>query len=36
VNAFEAWMFRIRPAAGADLGRLLDAAKYDANVAAQK
>lgn len=29
-NAYGAWIFRIRPAAGADTGTLLDAASYAA------
>ena len=35
-NAFEAWMFRLKPANAADLDALLDAAAYQANVDAQK
>lgn len=35
-DAFDAWMFRIRPAGAADLDALLDAAKYQANIDAQK
>lgn len=35
-NAFEAWMFRLKPANAADLDALLDAAKYQANLDAQK
>jgi glycine cleavage system H protein len=35
-NAFEAWMFRIKPANVADINALLDAAAYQANVDAQK
>ena len=27
-NAYGAWLFKIKPAAGADLGRLMDAATY--------
>jgi glycine cleavage system H protein len=35
-NAFEAWMFKLKPANLADIGALLDAAAYQANVDAQK
>jgi glycine cleavage system H protein len=35
-NAFEAWMFRLKPANVADIDALLDAARYQANVDAQK
>jgi glycine cleavage system H protein len=35
-NAFEAWMFRIKPANAADVDALLDAAAYQANVDKQK
>ena len=35
-NAFDAWMFRLKPANAADLDALLDAAAYQANVDAQK
>jgi glycine cleavage system H protein len=35
-GAFDAWMFRLQPAAAADTGRLLGAAAYEANIAAQK
>ena len=35
-GAFEAWMFRIKPANVADIDALLDAAAYQANVDAQK
>jgi len=28
-NAFDAWMFRIKPADAADFGKLLDAAAYE-------
>ena len=34
--AFEAWMYKLKPANAADVGGLLDAAKYQANVDAQK
>ena len=35
-SAFEAWMFRVKPANAADVGALLDAAAYQSNVDAQK
>jgi len=35
-NAFDAWMFRLKPANVADIDALLDAARYQANVDAQK
>jgi glycine cleavage system H protein len=35
-NAFEAWMFKLKPANVADIDALLDAARYQANVDAQK
>ena len=35
-NAFDAWMFRLKPANAADIDALLDAAAYQANVDAQK
>ena len=35
-NAFEAWMFRIKPADAAAVDSLLDAAAYQANVDKQK
>jgi len=35
-NAFDAWMFRLKPANAADVDTLLDAARYQANVDAQK
>ena len=35
-NAFEAWMFKLKPANAADVDALLDAAAYQANVDAQK
>ena len=35
-NAFEAWMFKLKPANASDIGALLDAAAYQANVDAQK
>lgn len=35
-NAFEAWMFKLKPANAADVDALLDAAAYQANVVAQK
>jgi glycine cleavage system H protein len=35
-DAFAAWMFRLKPAGTPDLGALLDAAKYQANIDAQK
>jgi len=34
--AFEAWMYKLKPANAADVAGLLDAAKYQANVDAQK
>jgi glycine cleavage system H protein len=34
--AFDAWMFKLKPVNGADVNGLLDAAKYQANVDAQK
>ena len=35
-SAFEAWMFKLKPANAADVDALLDAAAYPANVDAQK
>jgi glycine cleavage system H protein len=35
-GAFDAWMFRLKPANSADAGSLLDAARYQANIDAQK
>jgi glycine cleavage system H protein len=35
-NAFEAWMFKLKPANAADVDALLDAGAYQANVVAQK
>jgi glycine cleavage system H protein len=35
-NAFEAWMFKLKPADAADVDALLDAAAYQANVDRQK
>jgi glycine cleavage system H protein len=35
-DAFAAWMFRLKPAGAPDLDALLDAAKYQANIDAQK
>jgi len=35
-SAFEAWMFRLKPANAADVDALLDAAAYQANVDKQK
>jgi len=35
-SAFEAWMFKLKPANAADADGLLDAAAYQANVDAQK
>jgi glycine cleavage system H protein len=35
-NAFEAWMFKLKPANAADVDALLDAAAYQANVDKQK
>jgi glycine cleavage system H protein len=35
-SAFEAWMFKLKPANAADAEGLLDAAAYQANVDAQK
>jgi glycine cleavage system H protein len=35
-GAFAAWMFKLKPANAADVGGLMDAAKYQANVDAQK
>jgi glycine cleavage system H protein len=35
-NAFDAWMFRLKPANAADIDALLDATKYQANIDAQK
>jgi glycine cleavage system H protein len=35
-NAFDAWLFKLKPANGAELDALLDAAKYQANIDAQK
>jgi glycine cleavage system H protein len=35
-NAFDAWMFRLKPANAADIDALLDATKYQANIDSQK
>ncbi len=35
-NAFEAWMFKLRPANAADIEGLLDAARYQANIEAKE
>ncbi len=35
-DAFHAWLFRLKPAAAAEVDALLDAAKYQANLDAQK
>ncbi|UCG96465.1 MAG: glycine cleavage system protein GcvH [Burkholderiales bacterium] len=35
-SAFEAWIFKLKPANAADVDALLDAAAYQANVDAQK
>ena len=35
-SAFEAWLFKLKPANAADVDTLLDAAAYQANVDAQK
>jgi len=35
-NAFDAWMFKLKPANAADVEALLDAARYQANIEAQK
>jgi glycine cleavage system H protein len=35
-DAFGAWLFRLRPANAADVDTLLDAARYQANIDAQK
>ncbi len=35
-GAFEAWMYRLKPADAGDVDALLDAARYQANVDAQK
>jgi glycine cleavage system H protein len=35
-NAFDAWMYRLKPTNVADIDALLDAAKYQANIDAQK
>ncbi len=35
-NAFDAWMFKLKPANAADVDALLDAARYQANIEAQK
>jgi glycine cleavage system H protein len=35
-NAFDAWLFKLKPANAAELDALLDAAKYQANIDAQK
>ncbi|HUN94510.1 MAG TPA: glycine cleavage system protein GcvH [Burkholderiaceae bacterium] len=35
-DAYAAWLFRLRPAPGADTGRLLEAAAYAANIAQEK
>ncbi len=35
-DAFAAWLFKLKPANAADLGKLLDAAKYQANIEAAK
>jgi len=34
--AFDAWMYKLKPASAGDLAGLMDAAKYQANVDAQK
>jgi len=35
-DAFDAWLFRLKPDSAADLDTLLDAGKYQANIDAQK
>ena len=35
-NAFDAWMFKLKPANAADVEALIDAARYQANIEAQK
>ena len=35
-NAFDAWLFRLKPESASDIDALLDAAKYQANIDAQK
>jgi glycine cleavage system H protein len=35
-DAFAAWLFKLKPAGAADIDALLDAAKYQANIDAQK
>jgi glycine cleavage system H protein len=35
-DAFDAWLFRLKPDNSADVDALLDAAKYQANIDAQK
>jgi glycine cleavage system H protein len=35
-SAFEAWMYKLKPANAADINALLDAAAYQANIDAQK
>jgi len=35
-DAFAAWLYRLKPANAADIGALLDAAKYQANIDAAK
>jgi glycine cleavage system H protein len=35
-DAFAAWLFKLKPANGSDVNALLDAAKYQANIEAQK
>jgi glycine cleavage system H protein len=35
-DAFDAWLFKLKPANAADIEALLDAAKYQANIDAQK
>lgn len=35
-NAFDAWLFRLKPESASDIDTLLDAAKYQANIDAQK
>ena len=34
--AFDAWMYKLKPASAGDLAGLMDAAKYQANIDAQK
>ena len=35
-DAFDAWLFRLKPASAADLDTLLDAGQYQANIDAEK